>query len=84
MNKMSDDRKLVTKGSILELIKELTDDIKITNEIKDDIVAYLNAKVKRDIRTLCDWFIDVSNLQGKRTIQEKEWEFILKKIDSEG
>ncbi len=73
------ERKYVAKGPIFELIKELTDDIKITNETRENIIAYLNEHVKKEISVLCEWFLDVSNLQGKRTIQEKEWEFILKK-----
>ena len=77
-----DEQKLVAKGPIFDFIKQQTEGINVSNTIKDELVEYLNSKLQEEIELICKWFIDIATLQGKRTIQDREWSFILGKIST--
>lgn len=74
------EEKLVVKGPIFKTFKQITDGINITNEIKDQMIDYLEEELLKEIKLICSLSIDLMDVQGKRTIQQKDWDFILKMI----
>jgi len=72
--------KLVSKGPIFEYIKKQTDKLNITNEIKDQIIDFFEEQLKKDIDKFCSWALEITELQNKRTLMEKDWDFIKKKM----
>ncbi|MHA1210865.1 MAG: hypothetical protein ACTSSH_00240 [Candidatus Heimdallarchaeota archaeon] len=77
------DPKLISKGPIFSYFKKQTDGLNVSNETKEHIITYLNEKLKSEVDQLCTWALSVSELQGKRTIQDKDWEFIKNKLENE-
>lgn len=75
------DTKHVAKGPTFDTIKQLTEGLKITNEIKEQMIDYFEKKLYAEIIKVCKWAMEVIELQDKRTLQEKDWKFILDKID---
>ena len=75
------EEKLVAKGPIFKVIKQRTEGLNIANDVKDLMVDYFERKMFDEIELICQWALDITLLQGKRTLQERDWEFILKKID---
>lgn len=74
------EEKLVAKGPIFKTFKQITDGINITNEIKDQMIDYLEEELLKKIKLICSLSVDLMDVQGKRTIQQKDWDFILKMI----
>ena len=72
------EEKLVAKGPIFKTFKQITDGINISNEIKDQMIDYLEEELLKEIKSICSLSKDLMDVQGKRTIQQKDWEFILK------
>jgi hypothetical protein len=72
--------KLVSRGPILDYIKEKTDGLNIANELKDQIINFFEEKLREEINNFCDWAQEITELQAKRTIQERDWEFLRKKL----
>ena len=72
--------KLIAKGPFLDKFKDKTDGLKIANELKDLIIDYFEGFLDNELEKICKWAIDITNLQNKRTLQEKDWEFILSRI----
>lgn len=72
--------KLIAKGPFLDRFKDKTDGLKIANELKDLILDYFEVFLDKELENICKWAIEVTDLQNKRTLQEKDWEFILSKI----
>jgi len=70
--------KLVSKGPIIERIKQETNGLNIANEIKEQIIDYFETLLSDEIKRMSILSIDITDLQGKRTIQEKDWLFIQK------
>ena len=73
--------KLVSKGPIIERIKLETDGLNIANEIKEEIIDYFEDLLLSEIKRMSSLSSDVTALQGKRTIQEKDWIFIRKILE---
>jgi hypothetical protein len=71
---------LVSRGPILEYIKEYTNGLNIANDLKDQIIQYFEEKLQEEINRFCDLSQEVTELQGKRTIQERDWKFIQKRL----
>lgn len=67
----------LSKGPILDAIKERSGGLKVANDIKDSIVLYLEQKLDEEINCICNWAQKLAKLQGKRTILERDWEFLL-------
>ena len=76
------ENKLVSKGPVLDRIKEETNGLNITNEIKTQIMDYFESLLFQEIKKMSSLAVDVTELQGKRTIQEKDWLFILKMLEN--
>ncbi len=76
------ENKLVSKGPVLDRIKEETNGLNITNEIKTQIMDYFESLLSQEIKKMSSLAVDVTELQGKRTIQEKDWLFILKILEN--
>ena len=76
------EEKLIAKGPFLDYFKDKTNGLKIANETKDQIIEYFEAKLKLELDRVCSWALEIANLQGKRTLQDKDWEFIVRKINS--
>ena len=74
--------KLVSKGPIIERIKLETNGLNIANEIKEQIIDYFESLLSNEIKRMSTLSIDVTDLQGKRTIQEKDWIFIRKILEN--
>lgn len=74
--------KLVSKGPVIDRIKKETNGLNIANEIKLDIIDYFESLLSQEIKKLSSLAIDVTELQGKRTIQEKDWFFIQKILEN--
>lgn len=72
--------KLVSRGPIFDYIKEKTDGLNITNELKDQIIDFFEEKLREEINNFCNWSKEIMELQGKRTIQERDWEYLRKKL----
>ncbi|NHJ47667.1 MAG: hypothetical protein FK733_07760 [Asgard group archaeon] len=72
---------LVSRGPILEYIKEYTNGLNIANDLKDQIIQYFEEKLLEEINRFCDLSQEVTDLQGKRTIQERDWKFIRKRLE---
>jgi hypothetical protein len=72
--------KLVSRGPILDYIKEKTDGLNIANELKDQIINFFEEKLREEINNFCDWAQEITELQAKRTIQERDWEFLRNKL----
>ncbi|MBD3193084.1 MAG: hypothetical protein GF308_20780 [Candidatus Heimdallarchaeota archaeon] len=70
----------VPKGAVLDAIKEETGGLKIANEIKEEILEYFQEKLTEEVKRISQWAKDVAELQEKRTIMPKDWDFIMKKI----
>ena len=71
---------LITSGTILEIIKKETDGLKIANDTKEKIIAYLEEILQEEIKKISKWAKELAELQEKKTIQTKDWEFILKTL----
>jgi len=71
---------IVTSGAVLEIIKKETDGLKIANDTKEKIIEYLEKKLYDEIKTISKWSKELAELQEKKTIQTKDWEFILKML----
>ncbi|MHA1124431.1 MAG: histone-like protein [Candidatus Heimdallarchaeota archaeon] len=71
---------IVTSGAVLEIIKKETDGLKIANETKELIIEYLEKKLYEDLKTISKWAKELAELQEKKTIQTKDWEFIMKML----
>ena len=69
---------IITSGAVLEIIKNETDGLKIANDTKEKIVEYLEKKLYEDIKNISTWAKELAELQEKKTIQTKDWEFIAK------
>ncbi|NHJ40976.1 MAG: hypothetical protein FK731_13175 [Asgard group archaeon] len=72
--------KLVSRGPILDYIKEKTNGLNIANELKDKIIDYFEEKLRKEIDNFCKWSVELMELQNKRTIQERDWEFLNGKL----
>ncbi|HUT82167.1 MAG TPA: hypothetical protein VMZ29_13275 [Candidatus Bathyarchaeia archaeon] len=70
------EEKFVSKSPIFDYFKKQTNGINVTNEIKDKMIDYLNDKINDEIDLIIIWATEIMDLQNKRTIQEKDWEFI--------
>lgn len=75
------ENKHVAKGPTFDTIKRLTEGLNISNEIKEQLIDYFEKKLYAEIELVCKWSLEVTELQGKRTLQEKDWKFILDKIE---
>jgi histone H3/H4 len=71
---------ILTSGTVLEIIKKETDGLKIANDTKEKIVEHLEKKLYEDIKIISAWAKELAELQEKKTIQTKDWEFIVKKL----
>jgi hypothetical protein len=71
---------LVSRGPILDYIKEYTNGLNIANDLKDQIITYFEDKLQEEINKFCDLAQEVMELTNKRTIQERDWNFIHKRI----
>jgi histone H3/H4 len=69
---------IVTSGAVLDIIKKETDGLKIANDTKEKIIEYLEKKLTEEILVISKWAKEIAELQEKKTIQTKDWEFILK------
>ncbi len=76
------ENKLVAKGPVIDRIKEETNGLNITNEIKEQIIDYFESLLSQEIKKMSSLAVDVTGLQGKRTIQEKDWIFIRKLLEN--
>jgi hypothetical protein len=47
------------------------------------MIDYLEEELLKEIKSICSLSIDLMDLQGKRTIQQKDWDFILKILKKE-
>ncbi|NHK30723.1 MAG: hypothetical protein FK730_05190 [Asgard group archaeon] len=72
--------KLVSRGPILDYIKEKTNGLNIANELKDQIIDFFEEKLREEINNFCNWSKEIMDLQGKRTVQERDWEYLRKKL----
>lgn len=73
----------LSKGPVLDAIKEKSDGLKVANEIKESIVFYLEQKLDEEIDLICKWAKELANHQGTRTILKRDWEFILRILEEE-
>jgi len=71
---------IITSGAVLEIIKKETDGLKIANDTKEKIVEHLEKKLYEDIKNISNWAKELAELQEKKTIQTKDWEFIVKRL----
>ena len=46
----------------------------------DEAWDYLEEELLKEINAICSLSVDLMDLQGKRTIQQKDWDFILKML----
>ncbi|MBN1328524.1 MAG: hypothetical protein JXA54_03530 [Candidatus Heimdallarchaeota archaeon] len=70
------EEKFVSKSPIFDYFKKQTNGINVTNEIKEEMIDYLNEKINEEIDRIIKFTLEIMELQNKRTIQEKDWEFI--------
>ncbi|NHJ03428.1 MAG: hypothetical protein EAX90_01275 [Candidatus Heimdallarchaeota archaeon] len=76
------EEKLIAKGPFLDYFKDKTSGLKIANETKDQIIEYFEAKLELELDRVCSWALEIAKLQGKRTLQDKDWEFIVRRMNS--
>ena len=70
----------LSAGLIIDEIKKQTNGLNLANEVKDRILEYIDNIVDEEISKISNWAKEITELQGKRTIQAKDWDFILNKI----
>jgi histone H3/H4 len=71
---------LITSGAVLEIIKKETDGLKIANDTKEKIIEHLEEKLYEDIKIISKWAKELAELQEKKTIQTKDWIFIVNRL----
>ena len=72
--------RILAKHPLINYFKTKTNGLHIANDTKELMIDYLTKFLLVELDQLCSWAVQISELQGKRTIQNKEWEFILSKI----
>ena len=70
-------------GMLMDALKDETNGLNIANDVKEQIVEYFETIVAEEIKNVSKWAKEVTELQGKRTLQDKDWKFILQKIQKE-
>ena len=74
------EEKLIAKGPLFEKIKLITNGLNIANEIKDQILDYFETKLVEEVNKISSWALEITELQGKRTLQERDWKYITRKL----
>ena len=75
-----DEEKLIAKGPLFERIKQISGGLNIANEIKDQMFDYFEHRLLEEIKKISSWALEITELQGKRTLQERDWKYIIKKM----
>jgi histone H3/H4 len=73
-------QKKLRKGAFLEELREASDNLKISDKTKDEIIAYYEDFLSEEIKRIASWAEQLTRMQHKRTIQSPEWQFIKKEL----
>jgi siroheme synthase (precorrin-2 oxidase/ferrochelatase) len=70
----------VNVSAVLDALKRETNGLSIANDVKEKIIDHFENKLSEEITVISTWATELMELQNKRTIQMKEWEFIINKL----
>ncbi|MEA2071571.1 MAG: hypothetical protein U9O98_09820 [Asgard group archaeon] len=73
----------VAQSSVIDYFKEMTNGINLSTKAKELLLTYLEEVVTMELQEISEITKELMDIQNKRTLQERDWKFILKYIKNE-